>query len=167
MTQSMTAEQALAYFDGLDPVEIEQLIGDWRGEEIATGHPMGGMLSATRWLGKSFESADIVHPLVHTGLWGQRICVNPACLPIRLGIRLPLRRLIASVLFPLIRPFITTRRPKARLRMIMFRGKLSAAMIYDAKPIIDVFRRIDDNTVLGLMDQRDDATPFFFILSRL
>ncbi len=39
-------------------------------------------------------------------------------------------------------------------------------MIYDAHPINDVFRRIDDNTLLGLMDYREFAAPFFFILER-
>jgi hypothetical protein len=38
-------------------------------------------------------------------------------------------------------------------------------MIYDAKPINDVFRRISDDTVMGVMDYRGGA-PYFFILRR-
>lgn len=34
------------------------------------------------------------------------------------------------------------------------------------KPIHDVFRRIDQNTVLGWMDLKDQAQPYFFILIR-
>lgn len=167
MSQSMTTAQALAYFDGLDSVALEALIGDWQGEEVATGHPMDGMLAATRWFGKSFHSAEAVDPLVHTGQGGRRFCVNPALLPMKLGLRLPWRIKTVTLLFPFLRPFITTRQPKARLRMVMYRGKLSAAMIYDAKPIIDVFRKIDDDTLLGLMDQRGAEEPYFFKLSRL
>lgn len=167
MPQSMTTAEALAYFDGLEPVAIEGLIGDWHGQELPTGHLMDGMLAATRWFGKSFHSEDAVDPLVHTRANGRRFCVNPALLPMKLGLYLPWRIRTVSLLFTLLRPFITTRQPKARLRMVMYRGKLSAAMIYDAKPIIDVFRRIDDDTVLGLMDQRGSQVPYFFKLSRL
>jgi hypothetical protein len=39
-------------------------------------------------------------------------------------------------------------------------------MIYDAKPINDVFRRVDDDTVLGLMDYRKWGRPYFFLLHR-
>jgi hypothetical protein len=46
------------------------------------------------------------------------------------------------------------------------RGVLTAAMVYDALPIIDVFRRVSSDTVLGLMDMRDLAAPFFFLLRR-
>ena len=33
-----------------------------------------------------------------------------------------------------------------------YRGKASASMIYDQKPIIDIFRKIDEDTMLGVMD---------------
>lgn len=61
---------------------------------------------------------------------------------------------------------LKTDKSNARLRMIEFRGKSSATMIYDEKPIHDVFRRIDQNTVLGWMDLKDQAQPYFFILMR-
>ena len=43
---------------------------------------------------------------------------------------------------------------------------MTAAMVYDALPIIDVFRRICADTVLGLMDMRGLRDPFFFLLQR-
>ena len=55
---------------------------------------------------------------------------------------------------------------KARLREIAFRGKASAAMVYDTQPIIDCFRRIDDDRVLGLMDVKGAPADYFFHLSR-
>jgi hypothetical protein len=39
-------------------------------------------------------------------------------------------------------------------------------MIYDSLPINDVFRKVDDDTVLGAMDLRFTPQPFFFILTR-
>lgn len=50
------------------------------------------------------------------------------------------------------KPVLQTKEYKARLRMMDYRGKLSAAIVYDTQPIIDIFRRVDDKTVLGLMD---------------
>ncbi|SDB92829.1 DUF4334 domain-containing protein [Acinetobacter boissieri] len=34
---------------------------------------------------------------------------------------------------------------------ISFRGKVSATMVYDGKPFFDHFRKIDDNTLMGIM----------------
>ena len=55
---------------------------------------------------------------------------------------------------------------KARLRMMEYRGKVSATMIYDYLPINDIFRQVDENTVLGLMDFKGMSQPFFFVLER-
>lgn len=47
-----------------------------------------------------------------------------------------------------------------------YRGIDTATMVYDAQPINDIFRRVSDDTVLGLMDLRGLATPYFFSLRR-
>jgi hypothetical protein len=39
-------------------------------------------------------------------------------------------------------------------------------MIYDDLPINDVFRKVDNNTVLGVMDLKGMEQPFFFVLRR-
>jgi hypothetical protein len=65
-----------------------------------------------------------------------------------------------------VRPLLYTDKPKARLRTIEHRGVATAAMVYDALPIIDVFRRVDADILLGLMDLRGLARPFFFLLRR-
>jgi hypothetical protein len=39
-------------------------------------------------------------------------------------------------------------------------------MVYDALPIIDVFRRVGPDVVLGAMDMRGLPAPFFFLLER-
>jgi hypothetical protein len=52
---------------------------------------------------------------------------------------------------------------------VKFRGVVSAAMIYDTKPIIDHFRLGDANTVAGAMDTRlmPEATTYYFYLKIL
>ena len=44
--------------------------------------------------------------------------------------------------------------------MTEYRGVVSATMIYDSLPIIDIFRKVDDDTVLGAMDLRFTPQPF-------
>lgn len=164
--QKMTVQDALAYFDSLDTVSADMMIGAWRGESIDTNHPMDGLLEASNWHGKLFEGPDDVYPLVHTGISGNRFFVNPALLPLGLVTHLPMRQKIIPLLFPVLSPFIRTTKPKARLRMTEFRGKISATMQYDAWPVNDVFRKIDAQSVLGLMDRKGDANPFFFTLTK-
>lgn len=53
---------------------------------------------------------------------------------------------------------VETGKFKARLRL--------RAMPYDDWPTHDVFRRVDANTVLGLMDARGMAAPYFFVPRR-
>ncbi len=56
---------------------------------------------------------------------------------------------------------------KAALRMVRYRGAVTATMIYDKHPIFDHFRRVDDDTALGVMDRKGEAAPLFFCLRRL
>jgi hypothetical protein len=64
-----------------------------------------------------------------------------------------------------LKPAVRTKRHRARLRAVEHRGVVTAAMVYDHLPIIDVFRRVDDRTLLGAMDLRG-AAPYFFILEK-
>ncbi|TDZ33239.1 hypothetical protein C8035_v011448 [Colletotrichum spinosum] len=56
----------------------------------------------------------------------------------------------------------------ARLREVKFRGVVTAAMVYDNFPIIDAFRYVDENTVVGAMDNKElqDAGTYYFYLKR-
>jgi hypothetical protein len=94
--------------------------------------------------------------------------VDPALVPLGLlRERAHLAHLPAArAAFGVVRPLLHTDRPKARLRTVQHRGVHTAAMVYDALPIIDVFRRATPDTVLGLMDMRGLAAPFFFVLRR-
>ena len=162
----MPSEQAAALFARLPAVELSEILGDWAGRGIATGHPLDRLLDVSGWIGKRFHGPDDVQPLIHRSVFGQ-ISVNPGLMSLPLMQRLnlaawPLMRQICYLIAPLLR----TRYPKARLRMVTYQGVSSAAMIYDQKPIIDHFRRIDDQRIMGLMDLKGDPTPFFFLLER-
>jgi hypothetical protein len=160
--------EALAFFDGLPPVPAADLLGRWRGSGLPTGSRLDGLLEAYGWYGKEFLGAEAVHPLLFTGRGGRPRAVDPAWIP------LPLLRDHAGLagtwpvrtVFGRIRPLLHTHRPKARLRTVEHRGVSTAAMIYDALPIIDVFRRVGPDVVLGAMDMRGLPAPFFFLLER-
>lgn len=160
----VTTEEALALFDALAVVPAEFMLGTWRGAEFPTGHPMDGLLTATGWYGKQFVDAETVHPLLfHTADRRAAFPVNPARVPV--GLTLPANRSYHR-LITAARPLLGTSKPTARLRMTEYRGRVSATMIYDAKPVNDVFRKVDEDTVLGVMDLRGADRPYFFSLRR-
>lgn len=55
----------------------------------------------------------------------------------------------------------------ASLRQVTYRDVTSATMIYDNNPTFDYFRKVDADTVMGVMDHKGDAQPLFFYLQRL
>ncbi|MCG8314562.1 MAG: DUF4334 domain-containing protein [Pseudomonadales bacterium] len=54
----------------------------------------------------------------------------------------------------------------AQLREVVYRGISTATMVYDTQPIFDHFKKVDDSTVLGVMDRKGDELPLFFFLKR-
>ncbi len=55
----------------------------------------------------------------------------------------------------------------ARLREAAFGGKVQATLIYDQKPLMDYFRKVSDDVVIGLGDIKGRPTNFFFWLERV
>ncbi|GAB4585277.1 DUF4334 domain-containing protein [Nocardia sp. IFM 10818] len=168
MADGCTPEQAWELFDALSAVPVEEITtGRWRGDELDTGHPWKGVLVESGWYGKQFDDADTVQPLLFAGSDGAVFAVDPRRVPLFLAGKVPASAL-RSVRRGLgvLRPLLSTRTPRARLRNLEFRGKTSAAMIYDHLPIIDVFRRADADTLLGVMDLRGLREPYFFVLHR-
>jgi hypothetical protein len=135
---------------------------------LATGSPLDGLLEAYGWWGKEVVDAETVHPLLFPSRDGVPRPVSPAPVPLSVLRRwpslahVPVARRVGRA----VRPLLTTSRPAARLRVVTHRGVASAALVYDALPIIDVFRRVDDGVVLGLMDMRGLDAPFAFVLRR-
>ncbi len=158
--------EAAAYFDSLPAVQCEEMLGRWKGREIRTGHPMDGMLEASGWYGKQFDGLDEVHPLLFSAPGGGLFAVDPRKVPLGLAPRIPAVAVgKARGALGVIKPAIRTKMHRARLRAVEHRGVVTAAMVYDHLPIIDFFRRIDDDNVLGAMDLRG-STPYFFALAR-
>ncbi|TCJ28284.1 DUF4334 domain-containing protein [Nocardioides jejuensis] len=161
------AADALAFFDSLAAVDAAAITGRWHGWEIATGHPLDGLLEPSGWYGKQFDDIDHVHPLLFRTASGAIYPVSPRRMPLGLAGRVPpslVER--AKPISGRMRPLLRTRRHGARLRNVEHRGVVSAAMVYDDLPIIDVFRRVDADTLLGVMDYREHPAPYFFVLER-
>ena len=161
-------EDALAYFDSLPTVDPAGMLGRWRGSGLPTGSPLDGLLETYGWYGKEFLDDETVHPLLFADRSGRPRPVDPGLLPMAVlrdyagFLQLwPLR-----VGFTRLRPLLYTDKPKARLREVTHRGVRTAAMVYDALPIIDVFRRVSDDVRLGAMDMRGLPSPFLFVLRR-
>jgi len=162
-----TTADALAFYDGLGAVPAGDLLGRWRGRELGTGHPMDGRLVASGWYGKQFDDLDHVHPLLVAAPDGEVFPVEPRWVPLGLVDKVSpaaLRR--GRQALGVLKPVLRARKHRARLCEVRHRGVVTAAMVYDHLPIIDVFRRVDDRTVLGVMDLRRIPQPYFFILQR-
>jgi hypothetical protein len=133
--ESLTSlDAALAYFDERLAVTEDEMLGDWEGGLVPTGHPGEGMLDEMRWAGKTFRSRDDVDPIV---------VLDPAG-----------ERAVSDVL------------GAASLRMVEYRGVVTATMVYDRRPIFDHFRRVDADTVIGVMDQKGSPPLVFFLRRR-
>ena len=164
----MRTDEALKLFDSLDEVDTGFLLGTWSGGEFPTGHPLDGALQAYGWRGKRLDSDEHVHPLLF-GSAGRTFAVRPAWAwrGMPLVERWPALKSDAIARgVRMFLPLLATRRSGARLRMMRFRGRTTAAMLYDDIPVQDVFRRMDAQTVLGLMDAKGMERPFFFVLRR-
>ncbi|MGI5451743.1 zinc-binding dehydrogenase [Streptomyces sp. CA-249302] len=55
----------------------------------------------------------------------------------------------------------------ATIRQVVFHGRQSAAMVYDQLPIVDHFRRLTDDVMLGIMDKKGEPVDFYFHLTRV
>jgi len=125
------------------------------------------LLELTRWYGKEFVSNDHIHPLLFLDKNNNIFKVTPNPMAMKLALRFPVHKIkVLKPLFSLLTLLSKTEASRARIRMMEYRQKNSATMIYDNLPIHDVFRKINDNTVLGLMDCKYISNPFFFILER-
>lgn len=166
-TGKTTTEKALQLFDALESVNLDFMFGLWRGFGLYTSHPMDGLLEASNWYGKEFINSENVHPLLFLDNNDKIIKVAPNSMAMNWALKLPiLKNDFMKPLLKLTNSLLKTEKSQARLRMMEYRGKVSATMIYDYLPINDSFRKIDDHTVLGIMDFKDSYQPFFFVLKR-
>jgi hypothetical protein len=163
-----TTAEIWVLFDSLPPVSLDAMRGRWRGTGLPSGHPMDGLLERFGWYGKDFNGADDVQPLLCKTGRGEVFALNPALVPMSIvnrHIRL-FHSGFAGALFALLGRAAATSSPTARLRMMEYRDVTTATMIYDSLPIFDMFRTVDADTLLGVMDLRGAEQPFFFVLRR-
>lgn len=148
--------QIAAVFDQLKPISPEFLIGKWKGFSFDTGHPAHRILDTLKWAGKDYRSVDDVDPIMIYDDSGKRSWYS------EYG-----HARVSSELQGI--PVQGYAADRSQIREVKFHGTVSAAMIYDKFPIIDVFKYVDDNTVLGAMDSKDfpaDAGEYYFYLKR-
>jgi len=55
---------------------------------------------------------------------------------------------------------------EAQMREVAFGGKVQACLIYDKQPMMDYFRRVTEDLVVGLADMKGKPLDFFFWLER-
>lgn len=165
--KTTTTIEALNLFDHLDIVDLDFMIGRWKGSSFSTKHKLDGSLEAFNWYGKEFIDANNVHPLLFSDMQGEIFKVDPGKIPLGKVIDFPIpENEFVKPLFLSLKWILATDESKARIRMMEHRGKVSATMIYDDLPINDIFRKVDENTLLGLMDLKGIKQPFFFVLKR-
>jgi hypothetical protein len=110
------------YWASLPPATIDGMLGEWKGGGFNTGHKLNAALEQARWFGKTFNSAADVKPLICLDADGNKFS------NVELG------------------------NGEASLWMEEFRGEVTATMVYDGQPTHDHFKRIDDDTVMGIMN---------------
>jgi hypothetical protein len=71
-TDGVRLDELFAFFDGLESVKLDEMIGDWEGGVFHTGHPGEGQLALVHWAGKSFRGRNDVDPIVSKDAAGRR-----------------------------------------------------------------------------------------------
>lgn len=128
-----------AIWAALPTVTVEEILGDWLGGELPSGHRMDGQLAKVRWHGKWFRSRYDVAPMVCRDEAGELYSDK------EIG------------------------KGEASLWEVGFRGEVTASMVYDGQPVIDHFKRVDDATLMGIMNGKTSLVRdrhFYFYLVR-
>lgn len=152
-----------AVFDELKPITTDFLVGSWTGGSFDTGHPVHQQLGGMQWAGKDFRGVDDVDPVMvlkdGARVWESEFGharVRLLSGPLHTDELRSAKRANQNTYYP-------------QLREVKFRGQVSAAMVYDNLPIIDQFRYVDQDTVMGAMDNKilKDAGTYYFYLNRM
>ena len=139
-TELITDAQLDDYWATLQPATIDGMLGEWKGGAFNTGHKLNAALEEARWFGKTFNSQADVKPLICLDADGNKFS------NVELG------------------------NGEASLWLEEFRGEVTATMVYDGQPTHDHFKRIDDDTVIGLMNGKfalKGGRPAYFYLERV
>lgn len=117
-----------ALWTDLAPVGVTEILGPWRGGDFATGHVASAVLEKVRWHGKRFDSPLAAVPLVCRDENGELYSNKEA-----------------------------GGGGEASLWEVGFRGEVTATMVYDRLPVLDHFKKVDDDTLMGIMNGKLEA----------
>lgn len=142
MTEGVSPAELDELWAQLDVVRAHDILGEWKGAAFRTSHPLCRGLDQSRWYGKTFESVSTAKPLICRAEDGTLYSNT------ELG------------------------GGDASLWNIEFRGEVTATMVYDGRPIFDHFKRLDETTLMGIMNGRADLVladgeHFYFLLERV
>ena len=145
------------------------MIGLWTGRGIPSGHPLDGVLENLGWFGKRFSAQMRADALLLRRGEKRLVAIEPAWIPLRLALRFHKigRTRAASNLFSYLLRRLRAKGPVASLKAVPFQGVTSAAMAYDTQPIVDHFRKVGDNRLMGAMVIEGDERVYFFELERV
>ncbi len=166
--QSTLQTEVSNWFNSLEPVNPEDMIGLWKGSGHPSGHPLDGVLENLHWFGKLFHPNMRADALLFEGDPGKLVAIEPAFFPIRWAVRFAGfgRTARAWNLFSHVRPRLRAKSTTASLQQRMDEGVLTAAMVYDRQPIVDYFRR-SDGMVFGKMIVEKDPRRYYFRLEKV
>ena len=112
-----------ALWADLRTVTVEEILGGWRGGDFDTGHLASTVLDQVKWHGKRFDAPLDAKPLMCRGEEGE-----------------------------LYSNLAAGGGGEASLWPVGFRGETTAAMVYDKMPVVDHFKAVDDDTLMGIMN---------------
>jgi hypothetical protein len=143
MTSDLQARRK--WFQTLDPVLPEEMVGLWRGKGIAADHPLDGVLENLQSFGKRFHPDLKAHALLFQWRPERLVRIEPSFFPIRTVIRLASfgRTFAARKSFSHLQKIFRARGTTAMLTLRMIDGAETAAMVYDRQPIAGFFRHVD------------------------
>lgn len=72
----VTLDALFAWFDALDAVPWDAMLGEWSGGVFDTGHPGEKQLAGLGWVGKRFHGPQNVDPIITLDADGRRVA-NP------------------------------------------------------------------------------------------
>ncbi|MFJ3670416.1 DUF4334 domain-containing protein [Streptomyces sp. NPDC090106] len=136
---AVSDEELDSVWAALPTVRVEAILGRWRGTGFDTGHPLNKKLARSGWYGKTFVAVHDAKPLILRGEDGELYSDT------ELG------------------------KGEASLWMVEFRGESTATMVYDGQAVFDHFKRVDDDTLMGIMNGKGfgDGPFFYFVLDRV
>ena len=117
-----------ALWADLPTVTVEEILGPWRGGDFTTGHIASTVLEKVRWHGKRFDAPLDAKPLICRNEEGE-----------------------------LYSNLAAGGGAEASLWPVEFRGETTATMVYDAMPVFDHFKRVDADTLMGIMNGKLEA----------